>query len=81
MNLNNISKFTFAWASTVIGSMGAVVLVEERDYFLGLGLMFVALLIEVAREVLKKYGFEVTEATTTTTETKTEVLTKPIPEN
>ena len=58
MKATNVQKVTFAWASTVIGSMGAIILVDERDIGLGLALMGIALAIEVVREVLKKYDLQ-----------------------
>jgi len=58
MNLKNIQKVTFAWASTVFGSVGVVLLVDERNYLLGTTFMALALGIEVVREVLKKNGID-----------------------
>lgn len=58
MKLSNIQKVTFAWASTVIGSLGAVILVDERNYVLGIAFILLALGIEVVREYLKKKGID-----------------------
>jgi drug/metabolite transporter (DMT)-like permease len=76
--INNIQKITFAWASTVIGSLGAALLIDERNYALGIGLILLALLLEVVRELLKKYwGIEVNSKeitqTTQVTETKSNI--------
>lgn len=53
-----IEKVSFAWASTIIGSVGAVFVGEGKTWE-GIGLILLALALEVVREYLKTKGITV----------------------
>lgn len=58
VNMSGVQKVTFAWASGIIGAVGVAKL-AEGNYSLGIVFMLVALALELARELLKRYGVEI----------------------
>lgn len=61
-SMNSLQKISFAWASTIIGSVGVTLLVSDGRLLEGVLLIVFALWLEVAREFLKKYaGIEIPE--------------------